>query len=225
MEIKMSLKGKISDRDAKKKALELFEEQINKVQECVGDVEDIFEEFYEDDDCEEACEDLIKSEHDADRLKEQLVELLFRGTFLPLTGEDRLKLVVMNDDVADAAEKTARVFKAALPALRGIDIEVKKRLWQLSKKIHDISEHLAKSLKSLSDDFEGAFKEAEMVEKMRREVRHNGFKLIEQLFMEEKADIGRATLVKDIILSVVNIANVAEDTSDFIKALVIKYAY
>ena len=42
---------------------------------------------------------------------------------------------------------------------------------------------------------------------------------------EEKADIGRATLVKDIILGIVNIANVAEDTSDFIKALVIKYAY
>lgn len=221
----MSLKGTISDRDGKKKALDLFEEQIEKVKECVGDLENVFEEFYEHEDCEEACEELIESEAEADRLKEQLIKLLFKGTFLPLTGEDRLKLVVMNDDVADAAEQTARIFKAALPALWGIDKDLKYKIWQLSKKIHEISEHLAKSLSSLADDFEGAFKEAEIVEKMRRDVRHNGFKLIEQLFKQEKADISKASLVKDIILSIVNVANVAEDTSDFVEALVIKYAY
>jgi hypothetical protein len=221
----MTLKGTISDKDAKKKALDLFDKQIEKVQECVEDLEDIFEEFYENVDCSEACEELIESESEADRLKEQLVELLFKGTFLPLTGEDRLKLVVMNDDVADAAEKTARVFLGVVPALSGIDKDIKYRIWQLSKKIHEISEHLAKSLKSLSDDFEGAFKEAEMVEKMRRDVRHKGFKLIEQLFEQKKIDLSIALVIKEIILLLVNVANIAEDASDFVKAIVIKYAY
>jgi predicted phosphate transport protein (TIGR00153 family) len=223
----MSLKGTISDRDAKKKALDLFEEQINKVQECVGDLEDIFEEFYEHDveDCDEACEDLIKSESEADRLKEQLMELLFKGTFLPLTGEDRLNLVIMNDNVADAAEKTARVFKAYLPALMGIDKDIKYQIFQIAKKIHDISEHLAKALKLLYDDFEGAFKEAEMVEKMRRDVRHKGFTLMEQLFKQKKVDLSIALAVKEIILLLVNVANKAEDASDFVQAIVIKYSY
>ncbi len=221
----MALKGTISDRDAKKKAFELFEEQINKVKECIGDLEDIFEEFYENDDCCEACDELIEIEAKADRVKEQLLELMFKGTFLPLTAEDRLKLVVMNDDVADAAEKTARVLKAYFPVLRGIDKDLKYQMWQMSRKMKELAEHLAKSLELLAEDFEGAYKEAEMVEKMRRDIRHKGFDLVEQLFIDKKEDISIALLVKEIILSLVNVANVAEDASDFVTAIVIKYSY
>ena len=221
----MSLRGTISDRDAKKKALDLFDEQIEKVKDCIDDLEDAFEEFYENEDCGKACDELIETEAEADRVKEHLLELLFRGTFLPLTAEDRLNLVIMNDNVADAAEKTARVLKAYFPALRRIDKDMKYQIWQLSRKMTELAEHLANSLELLADDFEGAFKEAKMVETMRRDIRHKGFDLIEQLFKEEKNDISIALLTKEIILNLVNVANVAEDTSDFVTAIVIKYSY
>jgi len=77
----------------------------------------------------------------------------------------------------------------------------------------------------LADDFKGAFEAAENVEKMRRDIRHKGYELIEQLFKQKNSDIGATLLVKEIILDILNVADVAEDASDFITAIVVKYAY
>jgi len=222
---KMSLKGSLSDRDSKTKALELFKEHRNKVKECIVNLEEVFKALYEKGDCTTPCARLVKNEAEADRLKEQLIELLFKGAFLPLTGEDRLKIIEMNDNVADAAEKTIRALKAYLPWLWDIDQNLKKEIWQLSHKVTELSEHLAKSMELLADDFKSAFQEAENVEKMRRDVRNKGYELVELLFKQKNSDMGATLLVKEIILDIMNVADVAEDASDFITAIVVKYAY
>lgn len=221
----MSLKGTISDRDNKNRALELFKEHRNKVKECIVNLEEVFKALYEKGDCNTICATLIKNEAEADRLKEQLIELMFKGTFLPLTGEDRLTLIEMNDNVADAAEKTIRALKAYLPRIWEIDQNLKKEIWQLSQKVTKLSEHLAKSMELLADDFKGAFEAAENVEKMRRDIRNKGYELVEQIFKQKNSDIGATLLVKEIIFDILNVADVAEDASDFITAIVIKYAY
>ena len=221
----MALKGTISDRDSKNKALELFKEHRNKVKECIVNLEKVFKALYEKGDCNTICETLIKNEAEADRLKEQLIELMFKGTFLPLTGEDRLQLIEMNDNVADAAEKTIRALKAYIPWLWDIDQNLKKEIWQLSRKVTELSEHLAKSMELLADDFKGAFDAAENVEKIRRDIRNKGYELIEQLFKQKNSDIGATLLVKETILDILNVADVAEEASDFITAIVVKYAY
>ncbi len=221
----MSLKGTLSDRDSKNKALELFKEHRDKVKECIVNLEEVFEALYKKGDYNTVCAKLVENEAEADRVKEQLIELMFKGTFLPLTGEDRLKLIEMNDNVADAAEKTVRGLKAYLPWLWEIDQNLRKEIWQLSQKVTELSEHLAKSMELLADDFKGAFEAAENVEKMRRDIRHKGYELIEQLFKQKNSDIGATLLVKEIILDILNVADVAEDASDFITAIVVKYAY
>ena len=221
----MALKGTISDRDSKNRALELFKEHRNKVIECIVNLEEVFEALYEKGDCNTLCATLIKNEAEADRLKEQLIELLFKGIFLPLTGEDRLKIIEMNDNVADAAEKSIRALKAYLPWLWEIDQNMKYEIWQLSRKVTELSEHLSKAMELLAEDFKGAFEEAENVEKMRRDIRNKGYELIEHLFKQKNSDIGATLLVKEIILDILNVADVAEDASDFITAIVVKYAY
>lgn len=221
----MALKGTLSDRDNKTKALELFKEHRNKVKECIVNLEKVFKALYEKGDCNTICETLIKNEAEADRLKEQLIELMFKGTFLPLTGEDRLQLIEMNDNVADAAEKTIRALKAYIPWLWDIDQNLKKEIWQLSRKVTELSEHLVKSMELLADDFKGAFDAAENVEKIRRDIRNKGYELIEQLFKQKNSDIGATLLVKETILDILNVADVAEEASDFITAIVVKYAY
>jgi len=222
----MALKGTISDRDSKDRALELFKDHRNKVKECIVNLEEVFKALYEKGDCNTICATVIKNEAEADRLKEHLIELLFKGTFLPLTAEDRLRLIEMNDNVADAAEKTIRALHAYLPWLwEKIDQNAKFEIWQLSRKVTELSEHLSKSMELLADDFKGAFEAAENVEKMRRDVRNKGYKLIEQLFKQKNSEIGATLLFKEIIFDILNVADVAEDASDYVTAIVIKYAY
>ncbi|MFX1520530.1 MAG: DUF47 domain-containing protein [Promethearchaeota archaeon] len=221
----MALKGTISDRDSKDRAIELFKEHRNKVKECIVNLEEVFKAFYEKGNCNTICATLIKNEAEADRLKEQLIELLFKGTFLPLTAEDRLRLIEMNDNVADAAEKTIRALKAYLSRIWEIDQNLKKEIWQLSQKVTELSEHLSKSMELLADDFKAAFEAAESVEKIRREIRNKGYELVEQIFKQKNRDIGATLLTKEIIFDILNVADVAEDASDFITAIVVKYAY
>jgi predicted phosphate transport protein (TIGR00153 family) len=79
---------------------------MEKVGECVGRLQEIFDAYLGDDQKHvgKLSEKISQLEHDADRIKHDIHDQLRRGLFLPVDRERLLEILAIQDDLADKAE-------------------------------------------------------------------------------------------------------------------------
>lgn len=165
-------------------------------------------------------EEVISFEKNADTIRREMEKTLYEGVLIPFGREDKHELMETIDDIADRSELVVRLLKSE-------KIESPQKLRRTIKSLADLieecTEKLAHSVRLLKSDLNKAVEAARKVELMRENVRECEFLLIERLFSESKNNTFNMLLVKEIISLMGQVADKAEEASDRVIALAVKY--
>ncbi len=165
-------------------------------------------------------EEVILSEHKCDRLKERYIETLFKEKrALPFLVEDRYNIILNVDKINDLTETIARFMKI-LPFELYIDLtdDFKK----FSKSGLEIVTILIDCVNKIEIDFTAAYKRTFEAEEIRRTARELNFKIIGSLYEKEDSAVRVYSLIR-LILYMYKLITTAEEVSDYLRGLIIKY--
>lgn len=168
----------------------------------------------------EDLEDVIHSEQKCDRIKEKYVQVLFSDKrALPFLVEDRYNILMMIDQINDKTEFFAR-FLQVFPF--EIYEDIKDLFKSLCNFCHKTVKELIKCAISIETDFDEAYRLTYSVESIRRDARRAKFKLLDILF-KKKDEPMKIYLTSKLVTYQYEIASWAEETSDYLRGLIIKY--
>ncbi|MFW9946122.1 MAG: DUF47 family protein [Candidatus Odinarchaeota archaeon] len=165
-------------------------------------------------------EEIIQSEKKCDRIKEKYVQILFKNKrALPFLVEDRYNILMKLDQVNDKAEFFARSLQVYPFKLY---TDIKEKFTTLCDSCYKTVKELINCATLIETDFDGAYKLTFNVESIRREARRAKFELLDHLF-KKKDDPTKIYLTSKLVTYIYDIASWAEQTSDYLRGLIIKY--
>lgn len=201
---------------------------LAKVMECVDMVRPMFEALKEGnyDRLEALADEVFKTEHQADIIKNEIRQTIPRTFFLPVFRGDLLGYLKLQDDIADEVEDiavllTIKRLKWPEPLAPPI-FEYLDRVLSVCDKTKKLSDHLP-TLAEHNFDVETVDRATQMVEAIEKaewEADRTGYRLAQALFAQE--DHMKAT---DILLwskafdELGHLANHAEKTGDRLRRM------
>ena len=169
---------------------------------------------------EDELEEVIKSESECDRLKEDYIKVLYsEKRALPFLVEDRYKIVNLIDTVNDKIEFIAR-FLGTNP----FDIyeDTAEPFGQLNDLALESVKELIDCAILLDTSFDQAYEKTFKIEEIKRTARKLKFSLIEQLFKKADNDL-KVYIASKLVTYLYEIVSFVEEISDFLRGLIIKY--
>ncbi|MDP6625253.1 MAG: TIGR00153 family protein [Nitrospinota bacterium] len=148
-----------------------LQEHLEKVKECLEQIEPLFNSLYKQDfkELKAISKKIMKLEHQADKIKDKIRDNLPKNMFLAVDRRDLLNLLSAQDSVCDAVEDLAVVLN-----LREMTVpeKLKPLLTDLTKKVVMVGNQSASVILELNTLLEASFSgpEAEKVIKMVGEV-------------------------------------------------------
>ena len=148
-----------------------LQEHLEKVKECLEQIEPLFNSLYKQDfkELKAISKKIMKLEHQADKIKDKIRDNLPKNMFLAVDRRDLLNLLSAQDSVCDAVEDLAVVLN-----LREMTVpeKLKPLLTDLTKKVVMVGNQSASVILELNTLLEASFggPEAEKVIKMVGEV-------------------------------------------------------
>jgi len=168
----------------------------------------------------ETLDGVIQAEKKCDRLKEKFTQVLFKDKrALPFLVEDRYKIIMMVDTVNDKMEFFSRFVKVYPFKIYG---EIKEDFRQLTNSCIQAVEELINCVTLIETDFDGAYKITFKIEDLKREARTAKFNLLEILY-KMTDNPTKVYLTSKLVTYLYDIAAWAEETSDYLRGLIIKY--
>lgn len=166
--------------------------------------------------------DMITEEKMIDRLKESFVENLYKKKgFLPTFQKvDYIKIIEKLDDISDEMEIVARFFQVYPYTFHE---DLKGDMEKLGKEVADVVRKLVYTVQMLFDDFSKVQGASDAVQSERREAREAQWAAMEKLFSLE-LHAKDYLMINNLIRMLLKVADKAEEFSDEIDALAIKYA-
>ena len=164
--------------------------------------------------------EVILSEHIGDRLKDKYIEILYKDKrALPFLVEDRYRIVKYLDVISDTAEDIAYILKIYKFTIYP---DIKSELTMLSDTMVDAVDELIKMVNLMETDFKGAFEKSFSVENYKRLGRELKYKILEKLYQKDDKSL-KLYLTSKLCIKVHDIILRAEEISDFLRSLIIKY--
>ncbi|MHA1960357.1 MAG: DUF47 family protein [Candidatus Thorarchaeota archaeon] len=168
---------------------------------------------------EEIVKEIIEIERESDDLKDELVDNIFsKHAYLPQQTQERHELVMHMDTVIDAAEEAIRLMaigkKRKPPKLL---VEIAEKCWYCTDMLQD-------AIKFIFTDFDAAVELSHKIEKVREKARSLKFKLHDRLFNDPECSAIDSNYFHNLSRRIIDVAIRAEVTSDFIRALAVKYS-
>jgi predicted phosphate transport protein (TIGR00153 family) len=165
-------------------------------------------------------EKIIEIEHKCDEIKDQYVKILYRDKrALPFLVEDRYNILMMIDQVNDKMEFFARFLKTYPFKLYD---EIKDEFRDLCSACSQSVEELIDCATLIETDFEGAYNITFQIEEQKRKARKAKFDLLEKLFKMDDNPL-KVYLTSKIVTYLYDITSWVEETSDYLRGLIIKY--
>ncbi len=167
-------------------------------------------------------EEINKYEHEADRIKRDVMKELRMGYLHPLDREDILRLVMEADDIAAYTKATARRLMILYNLGFSIPEDVMGFLQSIVDKTYESIRQLHNALKSLTESVDKTLSYIEEVEKLEEEIDEERMKALESLYKKciDKID-AKCILVKEIIDDAENISDKCEDTGDVLRIIAV----
>jgi len=168
----------------------------------------------------ESLKGVIQAEKKCDGLKDKFTQVLFRDKrALPFLVEDRYKILMMIDAVNDKMEFFSR-FLEVYP------FKLYKEIKDEFKKLYSASSQAVEELVNcavlIETDFDGAYKKTFEIEERKREARTAKFNLLGKVY-KMKDDPTKVYLTSKLVTYMYDIVSWAEETSDYLRGLIIKY--
>lgn len=206
---------------SEKAVLKTVSEQAESVMNAVYSLRELYQHLKRGEwgKANEKAFDIARYERMADRSRERVALMIFRGSFVPDFREVIMNLIENIDRVADDAKDTSRIMTQRI-----FDVEVLKilepHLELYIELIVRAVKLMVESIKNLTINLDKSLEIARKVEEVEVKVDEVKSLLITQLYRRE-SDIDILTILqlKDMILFMDNIADDAEDVSDIIELL------
>jgi len=168
----------------------------------------------------EALEGVIKVEKRCDVLKEKYVQVLYRDKkALPFLVEDRYNILMMIDSVNDKMEFFSR-FLGVYPFK--LYNEIKDEFKGLYSACSRAVEVLVDCTILMETDFDEAYKKTFEIEERKREARTAKFNLLGKLY-KMTDNPTKVYLTSKLVTYMYEIVSWVEETSDYLRGLIIKY--
>ena len=204
----------------KNELLEINEEYLAQTLKGTKILHDLVMQFIDNKLKKEDLEQVIESEHQCDILKEKYTEVLFKEKrALPFLIEDRYKILMSIDQINDKTEFFARFLQTYPYEFYNDIIDVFKDLCENCMKTVELLINCATLIET---DFESAYAKTFEIEVTRRKAREARFHLLEVIFKKSEEPT-RVYLTSKIVTIMYDIAHWAEEVSDFLRGLIIKY--
>ncbi|TFG23737.1 MAG: DUF47 family protein [Promethearchaeota archaeon] len=198
-----------------------FQEEIRKGAEKLFNY---MSDFIENrlDKVDERFQEIIICEKRCDRIKEKYIEVLFKDKrALPFLIEDRYKIITSLDNIMDMSEVIARYIQI-LPDDFEIYEDIRDEMNQLNKLYLETVNQLLNCTLLMETSFSGAYEITFEVEKWKRQAFDLKFKILDMVFQKKKEPL-KVNLTWKIVALVFDVISWAEEISDFLRGLIIKY--
>lgn len=134
----------------------LLEQHMEKVKDVLDEVPPLFDALYgsDFDRVKEVSESILRLEHEADKLKNDIRGQLPNSLFMPVDRRDFLNLLSAQDDIADAVEDLSIVLR-----LKNITVpeSIRPKLMELASHVLDIGGMANKIVQELDSLMEVSF--------------------------------------------------------------------
>lgn len=207
-------------KEKKNELTEVNKEFLTETLNGIETLHNAFMQFIEDSLNKTDLEKVIKTEQKCDRLKEKYVQILFKDKrALPFLVEDRYNILLKLDQVNDKAEFFARFLEVYPFSLYE---DVKEKFINLCNFCYETVKELINCATLIETDFDEAYKITFEIEAIRRKARKEKFELLDILFKKKEEPL-KVYLTSKLVTYVYDIAQWAEETSDYLRGLIIKY--
>ncbi len=169
--------------------------------------------------CEECVEKIIRVENEIDEIKFKIEERISKGKRLKYLIEDQVKLLDVLEHIADRTEILARFIHAYMVK---IPDEIKGDVIELSGRTLETVKKLYEAIKSVNENLERSYFLASDVEKLKEDAVEIEFKIIKWL-SQSSIDVKKIIEIKDIVSLLGRIAEKAEEATNTIKTMSMKY--
>lgn len=166
-------------------------------------------------------EEVIKCEHEADVAKENYINLLYLDKrALPFLVEDRYRLIKYLDVVSDRSEELAR----------GLQVfpfdcydDIKDGLTKLNNTYKEAVELLINMITLMETDFKTAYQKSFEIEALKRKGRESKFRILDVIYQKSGEKSLQIYLTSKICIKLFDMVANAEEISDFLRSLIVKY--
>ncbi|MFW9941431.1 MAG: DUF47 family protein [Candidatus Thorarchaeota archaeon] len=166
-------------------------------------------------------DDVIQCEHDADQAKERYINVLYKDKrALPFLVEDRYRLIKYLDIVSDNSEELARGLKVFPFELFS---DIKKEMKSINDLYQKTIEILVEMVDLMETDFKTAYQKSFDVETLKRNAREAKYKILKILYQKPEENSLRVYLTSKICIKIFDMIIRAEEISDFLRSLIVKY--
>ncbi len=198
----------------------LFEEHLDMIVKTLENLEKVFVAVQANDSTsiDIYAEEVHKMESAADSKRREMENAMYQGAFLPNFRGDFLGLAESFDMVANEAENVVdQIVLQKMDIPEGIRPDLLKQL-QLSIETYRAAQEAALNLFNELDKAEEKIKETERLENI--EDSHERA-LVKRIF-EMDIPLSRKRQLRELVISIGNIANLSEDCSDRMEIIVLK---
>ena len=203
------------------------EEKIQRLLRYLEDMGQLFRGAYEaylngsNDDFAQRNEDLNKIEKEMDDLGLQIQMTLMRESLMPDSRDDLLWFLTKLDKVPSSFKHSLGTLAIEKPK---IPQDYQDPLKKMLAHTHDGVKALAHATDSLFTDLRPVRQHVEEVGRQESEVDMVEYKLLRDVFVNEKLELARQYQLKGILKQLGEITNLAEDVADAVLILATKHS-
>jgi predicted phosphate transport protein (TIGR00153 family) len=166
-------------------------------------------------------DEVIECEHAADEAKEEYINMLYQDRrALPFLVEDRYRLIKYLDLVSDDSEELARGLKVYPFKLYD---DIKKDMGALNDLYEQSVEELVDMIKLMETDFKTAYKKSFEIENLKRSAREAKYGILDVIYKKSEEKSLQIYLTSKICIKLFDMVKRAEEISDFLRSLIVKY--
>ncbi len=202
------------------KIINKFKEHIESVHEVLHNFEDFMNAYLDGnwELVEEYSNKVLSLESKADSLRRETETMMYSGAFLPNFRGDLLGLIEAVDRIADRAETVVKIVSFQRPE---IPEEIKSMMRKQIRLAVETYEMLKEAIVLMFEDMNLAGDYIKKTEEKEHEEDRVEWDLMKKLF---SLDIERAQKleVKEIIVSIGDVADLSEDASDRVEIIILK---
>ncbi|MHA2391766.1 MAG: DUF47 family protein [Promethearchaeota archaeon] len=166
-------------------------------------------------------DNVIECEHKADIAKENYINVLYKDKrALPFLIEDRYRIIKYLDVISDSSEELARGLKVYPFELFD---DIKKDMKIINDIYQETIDNLVDMVNLMESDFKTAYQKSFHIETLKRDAREAKYNILGKIYKKPQEKSLRVYLTSKICIKIFDMVIRAEEISDFLRSLIVKY--
>ncbi|MGM0440860.1 MAG: TIGR00153 family protein [Elusimicrobiota bacterium] len=208
-------------RKKEKKVQKLIKEHFKAVSQTVKSMEDTIESYLKEDIGEpgEFAYKTHEFESNADSLRREIIETLYKGAFFPSIREDLVNFVARQDNIADAAESCCDFIISQHPE---VPDKYTEDILKLARASYETLPPLEKAVTHYFNDYKEVKKYIKEVNTKEEDADTMEWHLTEEIFKSKDISLAEKMHINEFIFHIVHISDIIEDAADMLDSVIIK---